>query len=267
LIALISTLLAIVSSHVVQASEAETTSGSATSDKTEQAFLMLVPGLIVITAISMLTGTLVVKAISKRVGGDPGEVVRIVRSIVAGNLVPTKIGHPIAQGSILAEMQLMQGTLSTMVNDIHQQSDDVALVAQDIGSASETLHDRTLQASTQLAQSASATSDLSDKASQTADMARQASTMATAASQVASKGGEAVGRVVDTKQQINDSTTRQLRHSDLKIRRPVWCHRYHVFRPEFPIEVCNSGPLALKRSSPLLKRANSSASAIAKSCG
>lgn len=187
-------------------SEAEASSARAASDKTENAFLMIVVCLMVITAISTLTGVLVVKAIRSRVGGDPREVVRIVRSIVAGDLVPKSLGHTVAPGSILAEMQEMQGTLSTMVDDIHRQSDELAHVADDIGGASNLLHDRTLQASSQLAQSASATSDLSDKASQTADMARQASVMSTAASEVASQGGEAVGRVVDTMQQINESS-------------------------------------------------------------
>jgi methyl-accepting chemotaxis protein len=187
-------------------SDAEASSVRAASDKTEHAFLVIVVCLVVITVISTLTGVLVVKAIRNRVGGDPREVVRIVRSIVAGDLAPKSLGHAVAAGSILAEMQDMQGTLSTMVDDIHRQSDELANVAEDIGSASSTLHDRTLQASSQLAQSASATSDLSDKASQAADMARQASAMSTAASQTASQGGEAVGRVVDTMQQINESS-------------------------------------------------------------
>ena len=187
-------------------SEAEATAAVSASDKTETAFLVIVACLVVITVISTLTGVLVIRAISKRVGGDPREVVRIVRNIVAGDLTPKALNHPVASGSILAEMQGMQSTLATMVEDIHRQSDELANVAEDIGSSSGTLHDRTLQASSQLAQSAIATSDLSETASQTADMARQASAMSNSASQVASQGGEAVGRVVETMQQINASS-------------------------------------------------------------
>lgn len=187
-------------------SDAEASSVKAASHKTENAFLLIVACLIVISVISMLTGALVLKAIGNRVGGDPSEVVSIVRSIVAGNLVPTKLRYAVSPGSILAEMQVMQGTLAAMVNDIHQQSDDLANVAEDIGNASSSLHDRTLQASSQLAESAYATSELADTASQTAEMARQASAMSASASQVATQGGEAVGRVVDTMQQINESS-------------------------------------------------------------
>jgi methyl-accepting chemotaxis protein len=187
-------------------SGAEAAFSSAAIEQTDRSFLVIVACLLIITAISALSGILVVRAISQRVGGDPREVVYAVRSIVAGDLTKHQNKHAVVSGSILAEMHDMQGTLASMVGDIRQQSDELASVAQQIGASSGSLHDRTIEAAGQLAQSATATHELTDRATQTADMAHQASSMANSASALASQGGQAVGRVVETMQQINQSS-------------------------------------------------------------
>lgn len=174
--------------------------------QTGQAFLLIVACLVVITLISTITGILVVRAIRRRVGADPREVVHVVRAIVAGDLKPLPASRTVEDGSILAEMRTMQGTLSSMVGDIRQQSDELASVAQQIGAVSGSLHDRTTEAANQLEQSADATAALSEKATQTAAMAQQANSMAQSASELASHGGQVVGGVVQTMQTINESS-------------------------------------------------------------
>jgi methyl-accepting chemotaxis protein len=185
---------------------AEAASTQEATEQTRQAFLLIVACLVVITVISTITGILVVRAIRRRVGADPREVVHVVRAIVAGDLQSHKKNQSVADGSILAEMHAMQSTLSEMVSDIRQQSDELASVASQIGAVSGSLHDRTTEAASQLEQSAGATAELSEKATQTAAMAQQASTMAQSASVLASQGGQVVGGVVETMQAINQSS-------------------------------------------------------------
>ena len=173
---------------------------------TERAFSLMMGSLILITILASLTGVFVVRAIQNRVGGDPRAVVRAVRAVVAGDLTTDLPVRGSDKTSIVAEMQVMQTSLISMVDAIRFQADELATVAERMGGSTLDLHDRTVETADMLDRSALATHQLTQTASHTADMAHQANQLSATASQLADQGGKVVSRVVETMQEINDSS-------------------------------------------------------------
>ncbi|ANJ76069.1 Tar ligand binding domain-containing protein [Ralstonia insidiosa] len=109
-------------------------------------------------------------------------------------------------GRLLMALQRMQESLQRMVVQVRSGSDSIASATQQISAGNVDLSQRTEQQASSLEQTASSMEQLTSIVKQNADNARQASTLAGNASDIAVKGGEVVGRVVDTMAGINESS-------------------------------------------------------------
>ncbi|MCO5399399.1 methyl-accepting chemotaxis protein [Ralstonia soli] len=127
--------------------------------------------------------------------------------ITQGDLTHTiRVDRMDETGRLLVALQRMQESLQKMVGQVRSGSDSIASATQQIATGNADLSQRTEQQASALEETASSMEELTSIVRQNADNARQASTLAGNASDIAVKGGEVVGRVVDTMAGINESS-------------------------------------------------------------
>ena len=166
--------------------------------------------LIGLSVLALLIGGFVaerlVRKVRSQLGGDPRYAADVVERIASGDLAtPIALGKKDA-GSLLASMQRMQQNLARVVGEIRAGSESIATGSGQIAAGATDLSQRTEQQASNLQETAASMEQLNSAVRNNADTARQASALASSASTVAIKGGEVVGRVVGTMQQISASS-------------------------------------------------------------
>ena len=151
-------------------------------------------------------GLVLVRSITRQLGGEPGVAADLARSVAAGDL-----SRPIDSGkgdgtSLMAQLGKMQASLFEVVSKVRQNSESVAIASAQIAQGNNDLSQRTEQQAAALEETAASMEQLSATVKQNADNAMQANQLALSASTVAIKGGDVVGQVVTTMKGINDSS-------------------------------------------------------------
>ncbi len=109
-------------------------------------------------------------------------------------------------GDLLRSLYAMSEALSRMVQQVRQSTDSIATASAEIALGNQDLSARTEQTSSNLQQTAAAMEQFTSTLQQSAGSAQQASSLAAGASGVARRGGEVVGQVVSTMQDIHHSS-------------------------------------------------------------
>ncbi|KRA18203.1 MULTISPECIES: methyl-accepting chemotaxis protein [unclassified Acidovorax] len=141
-------------------------------------------------------------------------VQRIRRSLGAVSAVAQRIGEgdlsqPIevqGRGEVAEMMRAMQGmqtSLVRIVGDVRHSSDSIATGSSEIAMGNADLSQRTEEQASNLEETAASMEEITSTVKNNADTARKAATLAGSASQAAVKGGEVVGQVVTTMQDIS----------------------------------------------------------------
>jgi methyl-accepting chemotaxis protein I, serine sensor receptor len=105
-------------------------------------------------------------------------------------------------GRLFAGIRRMQDAVSVMVRAVHRGTESIDVGAHEIASGNTDLSQRTEQQAASLQETASSMEQLTGTVRQNAENARQASQLAVNASDIATQGGEVVGQVVVTMQDI-----------------------------------------------------------------
>ncbi|WP_454743050.1 methyl-accepting chemotaxis protein [Cupriavidus necator] len=157
-------------------------------------------------AVSVLLGVFLARVLSRQLGGEPGYAAEIAARIAEGDFsspVATRAGD---KSSLVYAMQQMQQQLSRMVRDFKESAESIGTASREIAAGNNDLSQRTEQQAASLEETASSMEELTSTVRQNADNARQASGLAANASETALRGGEVVGRVVQTMDEINDAS-------------------------------------------------------------
>jgi aerotaxis receptor len=109
-------------------------------------------------------------------------------------------------GMILRAVNQSGLNLRSLVDDVAEQISGMQIASREIAQGNNDLSGRTEQTAANLEETAASMEQLTATVSQNADNARQATQLATSASSVAIKGGEVVGQVVTTMQEITVSS-------------------------------------------------------------
>ncbi len=161
---------------------------------------------LLVTASLMLgigAAVLITRSVLRQIGGEPAEAKRIVGEIAQGNLavsIPLRAGD---HESLLAAMQGMKDRLAAIVSQVRASSDSIATGSSQIASGNSDLSQRTEEQASNLQQTAASMEQLSGTVKTSADTAARANELASSASAAATHGGEMVGQVVDTMQEIS----------------------------------------------------------------
>ena len=158
--------------------------------------------------LAIALAVVIVRSVTRQLGGEPGEAASLARSVAAGDLgVPIRLRTGDST-SMMAQLKTMQESLSKVVADVRRNADSVATASTQIAQGNLDLSSRTEEQASALEETAASMEQLGSTVSQNADNAKQANQLALGASSLAARGGEVVGEVVSTMKGINESSRR-----------------------------------------------------------
>ncbi|RDJ98788.1 chemotaxis protein [Paraburkholderia lacunae] len=179
------------------------------ADRAYSHAVALVVGLIVIaTVIALALALVIARGLARQLGGEPCDAAALASDIADGNLltvVRLKAGD---RGSLMFSLGAMKDQLTRIVRGIQTSSESISVAAGEIAQGNTDLSQRTEEQAASLEETASSMEELTSTVRHNANNARQATTLASAASGIARRGGEVVGRVVDTMQEISGSSAK-----------------------------------------------------------
>lgn len=111
-------------------------------------------------------------------------------------------------GRLLTQLERMRLNLHGIIEHVHQGSGAMASASIQVAAGTRDLATRTEQQAADLHQTTQACQSLAETVRDNAQSAAQASTLAAQASAVAERGGQMVGQVVQTMEEINSSSRR-----------------------------------------------------------
>ncbi|MDR7332273.1 methyl-accepting chemotaxis protein [Roseateles asaccharophilus] len=133
----------------------------------------------------------------------------LAERVASGNL--TRSGSGMAArsdeiGQLQMTLRRMRETLGKTIGGIRDSAESINTAAAEIASGNQDLSARTEKAASSLEETASAMEQLTGTVQQSAASAGQANQLAVSAASVAQRGGEVVGQVVNTMDEINASS-------------------------------------------------------------
>src|SRR5699024_2891001 len=172
--------------------------------------LIMLVVVLVAVLLSILVGGLLTRSIIRQLGGEPEYAATIVGQIAAGNLATAVHTREGDDKSLIASMKAMQQSLVDVVSHVRHDSENVARASAQISQGNHDLASRTTEQAAAIQEIAASMEELSATVRQNADNASQADTLAQTASDIATRGGQMVTGVVDTMQEIDESSQKML---------------------------------------------------------
>jgi methyl-accepting chemotaxis protein len=166
--------------------------------------------LLTVTALAMLLAlgltTVVVLGVMRDTQRALGDTLGLAHALARGDLTQ-RIGNTSQDelGQMARALDEATQALAQLVGSLKSSGQAVATTAEQIAGGNADLSNRTEQAASSLEETASAMHQIHATLSASADTTRQASQLADSASGVAARGGDVVGRVVNTMNEIHAS--------------------------------------------------------------
>jgi methyl-accepting chemotaxis protein len=157
-------------------------------------------------AIGATVAVLVTRHLRRALGAEPSTVKALANAVDRGELYHEVALRDGDKDSIMAVLAKMSRNLRSTVAEVHQTAVQVNEISGQIAERNINLSGRTEEQAGSLEETASAMEQLTATVKQNADSAYEANQLALNASEIASKGGEIVGEVVQTMNEINDSS-------------------------------------------------------------
>ena len=187
----------------IAADAAAATTRSFGEGRTARLASLVLMGLV--SALGVLAGALVSRSIVQPIN----QAVGIAQTVSTGDLTSDiRIQRTDEIGKLLSALRDMNASLATIVGQVRAGANSIATASRQIAAGNQDLSSRTEQQASSLQETAASMEELAATVKQTAENARLANELANAASATAARGGEVVGQVVATMQQITASSQR-----------------------------------------------------------
>ncbi|KWR88965.1 methyl-accepting chemotaxis protein [Cupriavidus sp. IDO] len=183
------------------------TTGQASFDASQARFQRIRILSFVLVALGLLLAVFCTATLNRAIVKPVEEALSVFERIARGDLTSriTSISKN-EIGRMMQALAAMQDSLSNIVAEVRSGADSMASATQQISTGNLDLSQRTEEQASSLEQTAASMEELTTVVRQNADNARQAGVLAGEASQIALKGGDVVGRVVDTMNEINGAS-------------------------------------------------------------
>jgi methyl-accepting chemotaxis protein len=135
--------------------------------------------------------------------------VDLAERVADGNLIPSGQGTAARSdeiGQLQSTLRRMREALAATIGSIRESAESINTASAEIASGNQDLSARTEKAASSLEETASAMEQLTGTVQHSAASAGQANQLAVSAASVAQRGGEVVGQVVHTMDEINASS-------------------------------------------------------------
>ncbi len=160
-----------------------------------------------LTVAALLAGAGFAWWIGRRITAPLMAAVSVAQTVARGDLTSRIEAQGRNEtGALMGALQQMNGNLVDIVSQVRTGTGAIAEAADQISAGNLELSSRTEQQAGSLEETASSMEELTSTVRQNADNAREANALAWAASQVAGRGGDTVGRVVETMDAITASS-------------------------------------------------------------
>jgi methyl-accepting chemotaxis protein len=157
----------------------------------------------------LLLAALVAWAITRSITRPLDEAVTVARRVASGDLsARVEASGRDEAAELLEALREMNQGLGSMVTQIRTGADSIAVGASQVAAGNQELSSRTEEHASSLEETASTLEEFTTTVRRNAESAKQASTLAAGASATAERGGEVVGKVVATMQDVSDSSKR-----------------------------------------------------------
>ena len=162
-----------------------------------------------VEAIVLALAVFVAWAITRSIVLPLRTAVEVTRRVAAGDLTSeVKDEGRDEPAELLGALRDMNQGLVQIVNHIRAGAESIAVGAGQVAAGNQQLSSRTEEHASSLEETASTLEEFTTTVKQNADHARQASALAGTASTTAERGGEVVGKVVTTMQEVTASSKR-----------------------------------------------------------
>lgn len=164
----------------------------------------LAAAVLIVVALTVAS-LLIIRSIDRQLGGDPAYASTVMHQTATGDLsARIQLAAGDRSSLLYAATQLQQRMAQTIAN-IRTTAGGVNSAARELAEGNNDLSNRTEAQASSLAQTAASIKQLSESTRQNAESARQATSLAEGASGAAQRGGTAVGDIVQTMEEINES--------------------------------------------------------------
>jgi methyl-accepting chemotaxis protein len=163
----------------------------------------------VVNAVVLLLAVLLAWGTTRSIARPMRESVDVARRVASGDL--TSRIEPVGRdeaAELLTALRDMNDGLGRMVTQIRSGAESIAVGAGQVAAGNQSLSSRTEEHASSLEETASTLEEFTTTVKQNAERAGQASELAASASVTAQKGGEVVGKVVTTMQEVSSSSRR-----------------------------------------------------------
>jgi len=163
----------------------------------------------VVEAVALVLAVLVAWSIVRSIVAPLQEAVAVARRVAAGDLTSiVRVTGRDEAAELLEALRSMNEGLGRIVGQIRGGAESIAVGARQVAAGNQQLSSRTEEHASSLEETASTLEEFTTTVRQNAEHARQASSLAGTASVTAEKGGEVVGKVVTTMQEVSASSKR-----------------------------------------------------------
>ncbi len=157
--------------------------------------------IVIVIALAVLlsgaVGAFLVRSITRPLGGEPDDVVRIANAVASGDLAVQVQVKPGDSTSAISAMRDMVHRLTATLGAIRTAADTIANASHEVSSTSQSLSQGASAQAASVEQTSAALEELGATVKQNADNASQTATMAQEATAQAQQGGDAVRKTVD----------------------------------------------------------------------
>jgi len=165
--------------------------------------------LIVLAATMAGASALLAWLITRSITRPIGRAVAVAEAVAAGDLGSRiEVGSNDEAGRLLGALRRMNDNLVRLVSDVRTSADSIATGSSQVATGSADLSQRTEEQAANVEQTAASMEQLSATVKNNADTARTAVQLAHTASSVATQGGQVVGQVVATMEEISGASRR-----------------------------------------------------------
>jgi len=196
--------------HYAEATAAEEVKAAESAYEANRSFLLGACGLAI--GLSIALALTITRGLTRALGAEPAELNEAAQRVAAGDLGTVAGAHGAPSGSVMAALGDMQASLARVVGQVRNASDSIATGSAQIATGNADLSQRTEEQAANLQQTAASMEQLNATVRNNADTARQATQLSTAASAAAEQGGQVVGQVVST---MDDITTSSKKIADI----------------------------------------------------
>ena len=165
-------------------------------------------GLVLASIAYVLVAVFLSRSILGSLGGEPAYAAEVAARVAEGDLVTPVVVKPGDETSVIAAMGRMRAHLADVITRINASSESIRVAAHGIAKGDEDMAARTEQQAASLEETASTMQEITGKVRESAARSREANALAIEVSRQAREGGEAVAQVVDTMNDINESSRR-----------------------------------------------------------